>query len=103
MCYCESCRRQFHDFAGIDLPRGKPVYNVPNLHPKDTPWYLYSRWVNRRLLELWDLWDGELRKINPHSRYIPNMGGGSEIDMEEIARRATIAFEVPRFALNTAG
>jgi hypothetical protein len=90
MCYCESCRRQFHDFAGIDLPRGEPVYHVPNLHPRDTPWYLYSRWVNLRLLELWDLWDRELRKINPHARYIPNMGGGLEIDMEEIARRATI-------------
>ena len=90
MCYCQSCRKQFQAFSGMDLPRGKPGYTVANVHPKDTPWYLYSRWVNHRLLELWDLWDAELRKINPHSRFIPNMGGGQDLDMEEIARRATI-------------
>jgi hypothetical protein len=90
MCYCESCRKQFQAFSGMDLPRGKPTYTLPNVHPKDTPWYVYSRWLNRRLLELWDLWDAELRKINPHSRFIPNMGGGQDLDMEEIARRATI-------------
>ena len=90
MCYCESCRNGFRAFSGLDLPRGKPTYTVPNVHPKDTPWLLHSRWVNARLLELWDLWDSELRKINPNSGFIPNMGGGSELDLEEISRRATI-------------
>jgi hypothetical protein len=90
MCYCESCQKGFRAFSGMELPRGTPTYRVARLHPKDTPWYTYSRWMNRRLMELWDLWDGELRKINPHSRYIPNMGGETDLDMDQIARRATI-------------
>jgi hypothetical protein len=91
MCYCDNCRQGFRAFSGgMDLPRGKPAYTVAGVHPQDTPWYLHSRWVNQRLLELWSLWDSELRKINPHSRYIPNVGGSSPVDMEEVAKRAAI-------------
>jgi hypothetical protein len=90
MCYCEHCRRNFQAFAGMDIPTGTPTYSLHGVHPKDTPWYRYSRWVNSRLLELWDLWERELRKLNPNSRFIPNMGGGEWMDMEEIGKRAVI-------------
>src|SRR5205085_4693984 len=44
--------------------------------------------------ELWRLWDGEIRKIDPAARFIPNTGGGalSDLDMKYIGEHAPILF-----------
>ncbi|KPL22381.1 MAG: hypothetical protein AMS23_08010, partial [Bacteroides sp. SM1_62] len=64
ICYCNSCKRLFHDFSGLELPQSDrrldPVYQH------------WSEWRRIRLYDLWQLWDGEIRKINPHARFIPN-------------------------------
>ena len=54
----------------------------------------HTDWRQQRLFELWQLWDGEIRKINPAARYIPNTGGGalSDLDMKTIGARAPILF-----------
>ena len=86
MCYCEHCRRNFREAYGMDLPRSND--------PDDPAFRNYLVWRQERLFELYDLWEGELRKINPHSRFIPNSGGGalSDLDMTEIGRRAETLF-----------
>ena len=64
ICYCESCRQQFSDFSGMELPQ-----DSKRLDPVYQKW---SEWRRNRLYELWQLWDGEIRKINPEARFIPN-------------------------------
>src|SRR5437762_2175258 len=41
-----------------------------------------------------DLWDSEIRKINPGARFIPNTGGGalSPLDMKIVGQKADILF-----------
>jgi hypothetical protein len=64
ICYCDTCQKLFNGFSGMDLPvsnqRLDPVYQK------------WSEWRRKRLYELWQLWDGEIRKINPNARFIPN-------------------------------
>lgn len=64
ICYCDSCKQQFHDYSGMELPRSErrldPVYQR------------WDQWRRERLYDLWQLWDGEIRKINPQARFIPN-------------------------------
>lgn len=64
ICYCEHCKRNFREYAGIDLPgnnnRFDPVYQK------------YIEWSTGRLKELWLLWDDVIRKQRPVSRFIPN-------------------------------
>ena len=86
MCYCEHCRENFHAASGMDLPR--------TLNPHDPARRAYMGWRQERLFELWRLWDGEIRKINPAARYIPNSGGGatSELDMKTVGELAPILF-----------
>ena len=54
----------------------------------------YILWRQQRLFELWRLWDGEIRKINPQARYIANAGGGalSELDMKTVGELAPTLF-----------
>jgi hypothetical protein len=66
LCYCESCRRQFHAFSGKDLPVG--------VNLRDPVFARYVEWTQSRLVELWKLWDGLLQGINPHTRYFSNIG-----------------------------
>ncbi|HWB82730.1 MAG TPA: alpha-amylase family protein [Bryobacteraceae bacterium] len=66
ICYCESCRRQFHAFCGKDIPTG--------VDARDPVFASYVEWTQGRLVDLWKLWDGELRKVNPHARYFSNVG-----------------------------
>ena len=66
LCYCESCRRLFHAFSGKDLPVG--------VNPRDPVFNTYVEWSQSRLVELWKLWDGLLRSVNPHARYFSNVG-----------------------------
>ena len=82
MCYCEHCRVNFQTASGFDLPRGNDARTPAGR--------AYLLWRQQRLFELWQLWDTEIRKINPQSRVIPNTGGGatSSLDMKKIGELA---------------
>lgn len=82
MCYCEHCRRNFKDASGFDLPGTS--------NSRDPARRAYVLWRQQRLFQLWRLWDGEVRKINPEGRVIPNTGGGasSSLDMKQIGELA---------------
>jgi hypothetical protein len=86
MCYCEHCQANFKKASGLDLPR--------SLDPQDPARRAYIGWRQQRLFELWHLWDGEIQRINPGARYIPNTGGGatSDLDMKTIGGLAPILF-----------
>jgi hypothetical protein len=86
MCYCEHCRRNFKSASGMDLPRTND--------PRDPARRAYIEWRQRRLFDLWTLWDAAIRKINPAACFIPNTGGGalSDLDMRAIGERAPILF-----------
>ena len=86
MCYCEPCRKNFRDACGMDLPRIND--------PQDPARRSYILWRQQRLFDLWQLWDREVRKINPDSCVIPNTGGGatSSLDMTKIGERAPTLF-----------
>jgi hypothetical protein len=82
MCYCDHCRENFRAYCRMDLPRTGD--------PQDPARRNYILWREQRLFELWDLWDAEIRKINPTASFIPNTGGGalSELDMKKAGRKA---------------
>jgi len=82
MCYCEHCRANFQAAAGHDLPRTSD--------PRDPNRRAYLLWRQQRLFDLWQLWDREVRQINPDSCVIPNTGGGatSSLDMKKIGELA---------------
>jgi hypothetical protein len=89
MCYCEHCRKNFKAFSGLDLPR------TPN--PQDPARRQYIVWQQKRLFELWRLWDGEIKKINPNASFIANAGGGalSDLDMKNHRRPGSYAVRRP--------
>lgn len=64
----------------MDLPRTND--------PQDPRRRAYITWRQQRLFDLWRLWDGEIRKINPGSCFIANAGGGalSDLDMKRCCR-----------------
>ncbi|HVT79938.1 MAG TPA: hypothetical protein VHM90_04720, partial [Phycisphaerae bacterium] len=84
MCYCDSCKNLFRDFAGLDLPRGTNL--------SDPAFRKYLEWNQARLFELWHLWDNEMQKARAGCRYIPNSGGGSasSLDMHTIGEIAPL-------------
>ena len=86
MCYCQHCQKNFFEAAGMALPRAAD--------PQDLARRKYIVWRQQRLFQVWDLWDSEIRKLNPSARFIANAGGGalSDLDMKEIGRRASILF-----------
>ncbi len=86
MCYCQHCQENFRKFSGLDLPR--------TANPQDPARRQYTVWRQARLFELWRLWDGEIKKINPNASYIPNAGGGalSDLDMRQIGELAPTLF-----------
>ena len=88
MCYCEHCRENFHAATGMDLPR--------TTNPHDPSRRAYMGWRQQRLFELWRLWDGEIRKINPAARYIPNSGGGATARSRHEDHRRTGAHPLRR-------
>jgi hypothetical protein len=76
MCYCKTCQKLFREFSGgMELPRK---------HSQKEQLLKYAGWETERLTELWRLWDGEIRKINPKSRYFTNVG----IDIDRAAELA---------------
>lgn len=86
MCYCEHCREDFKAAHGMELPRTND--------PRDPARRNYILWRQRRLFELWRLWDAEIRKINPDACFIANAGGGamSDLDMKTIGELAPTLF-----------
>jgi hypothetical protein len=83
MCYCEHCRANFKAASGSRA--------APHQRPADPARRAYLLWRQERLFELWRLWDGEVRKINPDSCVIPNTGGGAL----ELARHERIGELAP--------
>ncbi|NLV91091.1 MAG: hypothetical protein GX030_01680 [Firmicutes bacterium] len=86
MCYCQSCQELFRAEYGMELPRTND--------PKDPAYRAYVVWNQKRLFELYDLWNSEAKKIRSNARFIPNSGGGAlhHLDMAEIGRRADTLF-----------
>ncbi|HYK90737.1 MAG TPA: beta-galactosidase trimerization domain-containing protein [Acidobacteriota bacterium] len=86
MCYCEHCQHNFRSSSGLDLPRTND--------PRDSGRRAYLAWRQQRLFDLWRLWDGEIRKINPGATFIANAGGGalSDLDMKTIGELAQTLF-----------
>ncbi|MEJ7607852.1 MAG: ThuA domain-containing protein [Bryobacteraceae bacterium] len=85
-CFCEHCQRNFKAFSGFELPR--------TANPQDPARRQYIVWHEKRLFDLWKVWDGAIRKISPNARFIPNSGGGalSELDMRTVGEMADILF-----------
>lgn len=91
MCYCESCKKLFRKATGMELPNFKSISTFDFSLPKENPSSAaYLEWRKNRLFEIWDYWDGIIRRINPHARFIPNMGGSlrGSIDMSEFGKKA---------------
>jgi hypothetical protein len=86
MCYCEHCRQNFHEFSGMDLPRTNDPLNPARRQ--------YIIWHQKRLFELWRLWDSRIKVLNPNAAYIANAGGGalSDLDMKTIGELAPTLF-----------
>lgn len=82
VCYCQHCTENFKTATGFDLPRASS-----NEDPARRAWML---WRQQRLMSLLDVWNGEIRKINPESSMVPNNGGGAlnSLDTRETSRRA---------------
>jgi hypothetical protein len=81
-CFCVYCQSNFRAATDFDLPRAED--------PNDPIQRAYIHWRQDRLFSLWQLWDSEVRKINPDSCVIPNTGGGagSSLDMVRIGQLA---------------
>ncbi len=86
MCYCEHCQKNFRAFSGLDLPR--------TLDPQVPARRQYILWHQKRLFDLWRLWDSKIKAINPEAAYLANAGGGalSELDMKIVGELAPTLF-----------
>jgi len=86
MCYCEHCQRNFKAASGMDLPRSSS--------PQDPARRAFMAWKQKRLFELWRVWDDAIRGANPNARYIANAGGGalSELNMVTVGELAPTLF-----------
>ena len=90
MCYCQHCQKNFRDFSGMDLPRTATAAAAPGgggrgagggrgggggrgaAGAPSEAQTQYAAWHRKRLLELYNLWEGEIRKINPEAAFFPN-------------------------------
>lgn len=86
MCYCQHCQNNFGAFSGLDLPR--------TLDPQVPSRRQYILWHQKRLFDLWRLWDSKIKAINPEAAYLANAGGGalSELDMKTVGELAPTLF-----------
>jgi hypothetical protein len=86
MCYCAHCQSNFKSATGFDLPRSND--------PRDPARMAHTDWRQRRLFELWSVWDAAIRSANPAARFIPNSGGGAltDLDMKAVGAKASILF-----------
>jgi hypothetical protein len=85
MCYCEHCRGNFHSFSGLDLPRTDDPQNPARRE--------YIVWHQKRLFELWHVWNNKIQSINPNASFLANAGGGtmSDLDMKTFGALAPTA------------
>jgi len=81
VCFCRHCNENFHAATGFDLPR-----STSSQDPGRRAWMV---WRQQRLMNLLDIWNAEIRKINPEACMIPNNGGGAlnPLDTRETSRR----------------
>jgi hypothetical protein len=81
-CYCVHCRENFKSATGLEIPR------TTDLH--DPARRAFVDWRRGRLVEVIDLWNNEIRAINPEASVVPNNGSGalSPLDAVETSRRA---------------
>ncbi len=75
-CYCQHCRANFKAANGFDLPR--------NDDPLDPVRRAYILWRQQRLVSLLQLWNTEIRKINPDASMIPNNGSGALTSLDSL-------------------
>ena len=69
VCYCDWCRASFRQAHGRDLPLKR--------NPRDPVWRDFTLWYQETVFSLMKLWDDEIRKVKPDSRYVPNNGGSA--------------------------
>lgn len=81
-CYCQHCRENFKTATGFELPRTADAH--------DPVRRAFLDWRRKRLVEVIDVWNGEIRAINPEASVIPNNGSGalSPLDAIETSKRA---------------
>ena len=81
-CYCVHCRENFKSATGLEIPR--------TTDPRDPARRTFVDWRRGRLVEVIDLWNNEIRAINPEASVVPNNGSGalSPLDAVETSRRA---------------
>lgn len=105
-CYCDSCNKLYREATGTELSAATAGGRGARGAAAATGGFAagntgdassgrpYTEWANKRLFELWRLWDGEIRKFNPNARFIANAGGGSgtSMDMATIAQLAPTLF-----------
>ena len=90
ICYCEHCTRNFNAYSGKALPQ--------KADKLDATYRTYTEWRMKRLRDVWALWDADIRKQQPNSRFIPNgfpdkVMTGKEADLffaDQQARRGLI-------------
>jgi hypothetical protein len=83
-CYCQHCRTNFKAASGYDLPTATDS--------QDPIRRAHFLWRQQRLVSLLDLWNAEIRRINPDASMIPNNGSGARnpLDALETSRRAPL-------------
>ncbi|HEY5054806.1 MAG TPA: alpha-amylase family protein [Acidobacteriaceae bacterium] len=82
-CYCVHCQQNFKAATGYDLPRsaGRPAA----ANRRDAVGRAFFLWRQQRLTEVVDVWNADIRAINPESSIIPNNGGGATSGLDTIA------------------
>ncbi|HEY2019224.1 MAG TPA: alpha-amylase family protein [Bryobacteraceae bacterium] len=65
-CYCEHCRKNFKDFSGLEIPQ--PAAGSAPSEARTQ----FAAWQKKRLLELYLLWDAEIKKRNSGAVFFPN-------------------------------
>jgi hypothetical protein len=81
-CFCVHCQENFKAATGLDLPRTAGA--------RDAARRAFLDWRRKRLVEVIDVWNNEIRAINPESSVVPNNGSGAQnpLDAIEISKRA---------------
>lgn len=74
VCYCASCRKNFYEFCGREIP--------VNMDPADETVRLYKKWHEKRAYELCRYWDEEIQKMRPGMRFVPNSSIGTDSDLD---------------------
>lgn len=84
ICYCDSCRREFREASGFELP------SEDNVDLGDPVRAAYERWNEKKLFDRWAFWDAEVKRINPNAIFSPNVGGGTMrmMDLKRLGARA---------------